>query len=166
MLQNLINSVMPFLALYGTPLLITIGCILALIFGIALLIVASKLIKPACDFLETLAEKNLSEKVGKRVSGAVQNLEDVLMDLVIAERELIEKMGKEAYKNDGKIDVGELKEIAEKVGKLAMSRITPDHDTFKKYISGTLIYDYILGKATSIITQTVGNVLESKMGKK
>lgn len=160
------NSVSPFLMTNGTVLLMTILGILAIIFGIGLMIIASKMIKPICDYFEALAEKHLSEKVGKRVAGAIQNLEDVLLDIVISEKNLIEKMGQEAYKNDGKIDTDELKDIALKVSSLAMEKITPDHNTFKKYISGTFLYDFIVGKATSILTQSVSKVLENKLGKK
>jgi len=144
----------------------TVLGILAIVFGIGLMIIASKLIKPLCDFFEALAEKHLSEKVGRRVAGAIQNLEDVLIDLIIAEKNLIEDMGQEAYKNDSRIDATELKNIVAKMSELAMKRIAPDHNTFKKYISGTMIYDFIVDKATSIVTQAVSKVIENKIGKK
>jgi len=165
-LTMLLKSLSPFLVLHGTTILMTILGILAIVFGIGLMLILSKLIKPICDYFEALAEKHLSEKVGKRVSFAINNLENVLVDLTIAEKELIEKLGKEAYQNDYIIDASELKNIVIKMSELAMKRIEPDHNTFKKYISGTFIYDYIVDKATSIVTQAVSRVLENKIGKK
>ena len=68
--------------------------------------------------------------------------------------------------NDGRIDATELKDIVAKMSELAMTRITPDHNTIKKYISGDFIYDFVVGKATAIVTQAVSKVIENKLGKK
>lgn len=164
-LTNLFNTALPLLTLHGSGIIVTVFAMFGIVLAIGLLILLSKLITPASNYLEALAEKHLSSKIGGRVANALNNLEGVLIDLINTEREMIIKMGKEAYQNDNQIDVDELKAIAEKVGKVALERITPDVNTLKKYIAGDAIYDWVVGKATSIVTEAVGRVIENNLSK-
>jgi hypothetical protein len=157
------TTILPLIMAYGSTLLLSIVTALVLALVIGFLTLLSKLIKPLCDYFEALAEKHLSEKVSNRINDAINKLEAILIDIVVTQNTLIKKMAIEAYQNDGKIDMAEIKEIGKAVADIAIKRITPDVATFKKYLSGDAVFEYVQDKATAIITQSVESFLEKKL---
>ncbi len=156
MLSNLWTlTILPFLVSYGYTLLFAV--VIAL--SIGLLAVFMKLLQPASDYLEALAQEHLSAKVAKRVVDCINKIENVLMDLISAEQNLIKTMAKEAYANDGVIDMSEVRNIAKVVAQTALTRLTPEMSTIKKYLAGNLVFEFIEDKVVGIVTQSVESLL-------
>jgi len=157
-------TILPFIMSYATTILA------ALIIGLMLAFVAVGLmfVKPIINFLKSLSEKHLSEKVSKRVNDALIKLENVLIDLLTLQQNTIKRLAEEAYSNDGKIDMIEVKNIAKEVAQIAISRLTPEVSTLQKYFAGDMLVDFVQDKVSAVITQSVEKVLTDKLlnGKK
>lgn len=157
-------TVVPILSSYATTL------IAAVIIGlmIAFLAILVMFTSPLINFLKSLSEKHLSEKVSKRVNDALIKLENVLIDLLTLQQNTIKRLAEEAYSNDGKIDMIEVKNIAKEVAQIAISRLTPEVSTLQKYFAGDMLVDFVQDKVSAVITQSVEKVLTDKLlnGKK
>lgn len=157
-----ITTLLPVLSTYGITLLVLIGVVLVVALFAALIYVTPSV----ASYLKALAEKNLSEKVSQRVNDALSKLETVIIEMLQCQQEELKKMAKEAMSNDGVIDSNEIKAMAKKLGSIAVERITPDINTFKKYITGGALTDYVEQKISAIINQSVNSILEKQFGKK
>lgn len=157
-------TIVPLISSYATTLLAAtvIGLMISVI-AILLMFVA-----PLINFLKSLSEKHLSEKVSKRVNDALVKLENVLIDLLTLQQNTIKRLAEEAYSNDGKIDMIEVKNIAKEVAQIAISRLTPEVSTLQKYFAGDMLVDFVQDKVSAVITQSVEKVLTDKLlnGKK
>lgn len=156
------TTLFPLLSSYGIALLVAL--ILSLI-G-ALFAAAIYMVPTIIQFLKSLAEKNLSEKVSKRINDALVKLEAVIIDILNNQKDTLNKMAKEAMANDGVIDKAEVKAMAKKLAEIAVTRITPDIETFKKYITGNALMDFVEEKIGAFVNQSVNNILEKQFGKK
>lgn len=162
-LNNLwLTILLPLLSTYG----LTLAAILLVILVFALFGALIYAVPHVVKYLGTLAEKNLSEKVSARIKDALAKLETNIIELLQVEQQELKKMAKEAMANDGKIDNDELKAMAHKIAEIAVVRMTPDIDTFKKYITGGAIADYVEQKVTAIISNSLNGILEKQFGKK
>ena len=160
MLSNLWTTVLlPLLTSYGATLLSALG--LAIVLSIFILLIA--LVPSIISFIESLAEKNLSEKVSSRINDAMNKFESVLVDILTLQQNKMKQMAKEAFENDGRIDMKEVKEIASEMAKIAMERMSPDIATFKKYITGDAVFEYIQDKFAAVITQSVEKFINDKL---
>jgi ABC-type transport system involved in cytochrome bd biosynthesis fused ATPase/permease subunit len=160
MLSNLWTTVLlPLLTSYGATILFALG--LAIVLSIFTILIA--ILPSLISFIKSLAEKNLSEKVSSRINDAMNKFESVLVDILTLQQNKMKQMAKEAFENDGKIDMKEVKEIASEMAKIAMERMSPDIATFKKYITGDAVFEYIQDKFAAVITQSVEKFINDKL---
>lgn len=156
------TTLLPLLSTYGVALLVTIGLsLIGALFAAIIYMVPSVI-----QFLKTLAEKNLSEKVSRRINDALAKLEAVIIDILQNQKDTLNKMAKDAMANDGVIDKAEVKAMAKVMAEIAVKRITPDIETFKKYITGNALMDYVEEKIGAFVNESVNNILEKQFGKK
>lgn len=164
-LTNFFNiTILPFILAYATTFIAAVAIGLMIAFFAVLIM----LTKPIIGYLKSLAEKNLSEKVSHRINDALVKLENVLIDMLSLQQNTVKRLAEEAYKNDGKIDMTEVMNIAKEVSKIALTRLSPEVATIQKYLAGDAVVDYIQDKVAAIITQSVEKFLNEKLlnGKK
>lgn len=161
-LSNLWTTVLlPFLTSYATTLLTTV--IIGLVIGIFSLF--GLLFKKIAILLKNMSDKYLSEKVSLRVKDAIEKTENVLIDLISIQSNKIKDMANEAYQNDGKIDMKEVKEIAKSLGEVATKRLETELDTLTKYVAGSTANEFIEDKISAIVTQSVEKLMSQKLSK-
>lgn len=155
------NIIQPFLASYATTILSSL--ILLLMFGVLALLTyfTPTLIK----YLNDLSEKHLSEKIHLRVSDALTKLDNVIVDLLVLQQNRLKDLAREAFTNDGKIDMGEVKEIAQELGKITTDRLKSERNTLVKYVAGEYVTEFIEDKISAITTQTVESLAEKLIEK-
>lgn len=144
------------------PLLVQYGYVLAAGFVAALavaMVYAIPLVYQIFQYLKTLAEKNMSEKVSMRIKDALDKLYGVVKVLIEAESSLIRTEILKAIA-DGKIDEGEVKAIREAIAKKAMEIITPEIETIKRYLTGQAIMDYVVAVTTSMLIKRVQGMVD------
>lgn len=156
-----VTVLLPFLSQYATTLLTAI--VIGLIIGMFSLL--GLLVKKLGVLLKNMSEKYLSEKVSLRVKDAIDKTENVLIDLISIQSNKIKDMANEAYRNDGKIDMKEVKEIAKSVGEVATKRLETELETITKYVAGSATTDFIEDKISAIVTQSVEKLVEQKLKK-
>lgn len=162
MLESLLNAVLiPFLVSYGSTLLW--AAIIGL--AIAILSILGFLLKPISLYIKALAEKHLSEKISSRVHDAIDKVENVMIDLITLKQETIKRMAKEAYQNDGVIDMAEVKEIAVELGNVAIKRLSPELNTLKNYFVGETFVEFVQDKIAAIVTQSVERLISEQLKK-
>ncbi len=154
-----VSTILPFFMSYGITLVATL--VIAMI--LSLIAISLVLLKPIAQYLKSLAEKHLSEKVSKRVNDSIVKVENVLFDLLTIQHNTVKRLAEEAYENDGKIDMKEVANIAKEVASLALARLTPEVSTLQKYLAGDMVVEYIQDKVSAAITQSVENFLNEKM---
>ena len=144
-------TIQPFLAAYATTIISSL--ILLLMFGVLALLTyfTPTLIK----YLNDLSEKNLSEKIHLRVNDALTKLDNVIVDLLVMKQNKLKELAAEAFTNDGKIDMGEVKEIAKELAKITTDRLKSERNTLVKYVAGEHVTEFIEDKISAITTQTV-----------
>lgn len=106
------------------------------------------------QYLKSLAEKNLSQKVAERVKDAIDKLYNVVKVLIESESTLIREEILKAIA-DGKIDDEEIKQIRKMIAEKALSIITPEIETIKRYLTGQAIMDYVVAVVTSQMVKFV-----------
>lgn len=155
------DVLLPFLVSYGTSILTAI--VIGLVIG--LFSMSTMVVKKINEYLKSLADKHLTEKIAIRVKEALDKVQDVLLDLIALETNTIKDMAQKAMENDGKIDMNEVKEIAKKIVEIAIEKLTVESKTLQKYVTGQSINAFLEDKVSALISQSIEKMISSKMGK-
>ena len=143
--------VLPFLLPYVKMLLA------ALIVG--LFLVAGILLPFGIKFLISLTDKIVSEKVRVRVQDAVNKLNMVVSNLISGCSELYRKEILIAIK-DGRLDNDEIKAISKKLAEEAIKIISPELATFKRYLTGEAVFDYVVSVVNSMLVKWANDLIK------
>lgn len=112
--------------------------------------------------LKKLADSFESEKVRTRLHDAIGKLDLVIEDIISSESKLY-KDEMQLILADGKVEAEELKALVTKMGKTALDRITPDHNTFKNFLVGECLQDFVLTRVQSRMISWAKEQVEAKM---
>jgi hypothetical protein len=145
------ESILMFLSSWASTVLFSVAG--AAVIGLFVLIAASA--PKFWKYLETIIEASTSGKVRTRLLDAMNKLEHVSEILINSEKELCKEEIKIALA-DGKIDNAEVQAIANKLSKKALEILTPEIATFKKYLTGELVSEYISSFVMNKLLQKFG----------
>ena len=138
---------------------------LAVALGMALAGILGWVASHAIEYLKVIIDSTTSGKVRERCLDAVTKLHASVGDLISSEQKLYEE---EMHKivADGKIEQQELKDLVKKLTDLAVSRMSPDVNTFKRFICGDDVRGYVESFVTTRVIDFVNVQIAKKLGNK
>jgi hypothetical protein len=149
-MDSVLQLVLPFLLPY---LKLLVAALLVGVFAVALIFLPY-----GAKVLRSLAEKIGGEKVRQRLLDAISKLESIVRLLIESSADLYRKEILEALK-DGKLDDAEIKAISKKLADKAMSILTPELETFKKYLTGEAVFDYVVSVVNSMMMKWAKEIM-------
>lgn len=112
-------------------------------------------------YLKKLAEKIGAEKVRVRIQDAIDKLNMIVRNLLDGCSVLYRKEILEALK-DGKLEDAEVKAISQKLANEALKIISPEIDTFKKYLTGEAVFDYVVSVVNSMLVKWANEIMKKQ----